>query len=68
MMKLDGWVDGGQHDEFQVISYRDSMESIKGFAGSDIRRTRDMPCAPEFLVDAAPFVRNYTLMVNAIRS
>jgi hypothetical protein len=45
MMKLDGWVDGGQHDEFQVISYRDSMESIKGFAGSDIRRTPDMPCA-----------------------
>lgn len=65
LMRLDGGPDGEQYTEFQVISYWDSPESIKAYAGQDIRRTRDLPRDGEFLVDREPFVRNYELRVNA---
>ena len=67
LMRLDGGPDGEQYTEFQVISYWDSPESIKAYAGQDIRRTRDAPRDDEFLVGKEPFVRNYELRVNAIR-
>ena len=67
LMRIDGGPDGTEYVEFQVISYWESLESIKAYAGSDIRRTRDLPRDKEFLVDMEPFVRNYELLVNAIR-
>ncbi len=67
MMRIDGGPDGDQFVEFQVISYWESLDSIKAYAGADIRRTRDLPRDKEYLVDMEPMVRNYELRVNAIR-
>jgi heme-degrading monooxygenase HmoA len=63
MMRLDG----DPYVEFQVISYWDSLDAIKAYAGADIRRTHDLPRDKEFLVDMEPYVRNYEVRVNAIR-
>lgn len=67
LMRIDGGPDGDQYVEFQVISYWESLDAIKGYAGADIRRTHDLPRDKEFLVNMEPFVRNYELRVNAIR-
>lgn len=67
LMRIDGGPDGDQYTEFQVISYWESLDSIKAYAGQDIRRTRDLPRDDEFLVAKEPFVRNYQLEVNALR-
>lgn len=67
LMRIDGGPDGDQFVEFQVISYWESLDSIKAYAGADIRRTRDLPRDKEYLVDMEPMVRNYELRVNAIR-
>jgi heme-degrading monooxygenase HmoA len=67
LMRVDGGPDGDGFVEFQVISYWESLDAIKGYAGDDIRRTRALPRDPEFLVHPEPLVRNYQLKVNAIR-
>ena len=67
LMRIDGGPDGEQYVEFQVISYWESLDSIKAYAGEDVRRTRDLPRDKEFLVGMEPYVRNYELRVNAIR-
>ena len=67
MMGIDGGPDGDEYVEFQVISYWDSLESIKAYAGADTKRTRDLPQDKDFLVKMEPLVRNYELVVNAIR-
>src|SRR5512143_2325789 len=58
LMRIDGGPDGDQYTEFQVISYWESLDAIKGYAGTDIRRTHDLPRDKEFLVNMEPFVRN----------
>jgi heme-degrading monooxygenase HmoA len=67
LMRLDGGPDGEEYVEFQVISYWESLDSIKAYAGQEIRRTHDLPRDKEFLVNMEPYVRNYELHVNAIR-
>ena len=67
LMRLDGGPDGEGFTEFQVISYWESLEAIRAYAGDDVRRTHDLPRDKEFLVGMEPFVRNYELRVNAIR-
>lgn len=67
VMRLDEGPEGAEYAEFQVISYWDSPESIRAYAGADIRRTHDLPRDDEFLVGKEPFVRNYELRVNALR-
>jgi heme-degrading monooxygenase HmoA len=67
MMRLDGGPDGAGYVEFQVVSYWESLDAIKAYAGEDVRRTRDLPRDSEFLVNKEAFVRNYDLRVNAIR-
>jgi heme-degrading monooxygenase HmoA len=67
LMRIDGGPDGQQYVEFQVISYWESLDSIKAYAGEDVRRTHDLPRDKEFLVGMEPYVRNYELRVNAIR-
>jgi heme-degrading monooxygenase HmoA len=66
LMRLDGGPDGDAYVEFQVISYWESLDAIKAYAGADVRRTRSLPRDPEYLVDLEPLVRNYELRVNAI--
>lgn len=60
MMRLDGET----HTEFQVISYWQSLDSIKAYAGEDISKTRHLPRDAEFLIDVEPNVRNYSLKAN----
>jgi len=67
LMRLDGGPDGDQYVEFQVISYWQDLGSITAYAGADITRTHDLPRDPEFLVHMEPLVRNYRVVVNAIR-
>jgi heme-degrading monooxygenase HmoA len=67
LMRIDGGPDGEQFTEFQVISYWESADAIRAYAGEDIRRTHDLPRDREFLVDMEPNVRNYELRVNALR-
>jgi heme-degrading monooxygenase HmoA len=67
LMRIDGGPDGAQYTEFQVISYWESTDAIRAYAGQDIRRTHDLPRDKEFLVDMEPAVRNYELRVNALR-
>ena len=67
LMRLDGGPDGDAYAEFQVISYWESLDAIKAYAGADIRRTHDLPRDNEFLANKEPYVRNYELRVNAIR-
>lgn len=67
LMRIDGGPDGEQYTEFQVISYWESSDAIRAYAGADIRRTHDLPRDHEFLVEMEPNVRNYQLRVNALR-
>jgi heme-degrading monooxygenase HmoA len=67
MMRLDGGPDGDDLVEFQVVSYWESLDSIKAYAGEDIRRTHDLPRDKEYLVNMEPLVRNYELKVNALK-
>jgi heme-degrading monooxygenase HmoA len=47
--------------EFVVISYWDSRDDIRAYAGSDIEKVRDMPRDHEFLIDREPIVRHYDI-------
>jgi heme-degrading monooxygenase HmoA len=67
LMRLDGGPDGEGFTEFQVISYWESVEAIRAYAGEDVRRTHDLPRDKEFLVGMEPFVRNYELRVDALK-
>ncbi len=67
LMRVDGGPAGDEFVEFQVISYWESLDAIKAYAGQDVRRTHDLPRDKEFLVNMEPLVRNYELRVNAIR-
>ena len=50
--------------EFMVISYWDSIDAIKGYAGENYTRVHDLPRDKEFLIDHEPLVRHFDLDVN----
>lgn len=54
----------GETEEFIVISYWESRDVIRGFAGADIEKTHHLPRDPEFLVELEPLVRHYDVVVN----
>jgi heme-degrading monooxygenase HmoA len=56
----------GAETHFTVISYWQSRDAIRAYAGDDIRQTRHAPRDPEFLIDAEPTVMNYDILVNAV--
>jgi len=66
VMRLDDGPEGADAVEFQVVSYWESLEAIKAYAGDDVRRTRSLPRDPEFLIDLEPWVRNYRLKVHDV--
>jgi heme-degrading monooxygenase HmoA len=66
VMRVDDGPSGPDLVEFQVISYWESLDAIKAYAGDDVRRTRSLPRDPEFLVDLEPWVRNYRLKVHDV--
>jgi heme-degrading monooxygenase HmoA len=50
--------------EFMVVSYWNSIEAIKGYAGENYTRVHDLPRDKEFLVDMETLVRHFELDVN----
>lgn len=50
--------------DFTVISYWDSIDAIKGYAGEDYAKVHDLPRDKEFLIDHEPLVRHLSLDVN----
>ena len=53
--------DGAQTD-FIVISYWESIEAVKRFAGADYQRAVILPRDGEFLIDVAPEVAHYEVV------
>ncbi|HUN44959.1 MAG TPA: hypothetical protein VMU85_00505 [Stellaceae bacterium] len=56
-------VEGGIGD-FTVISYWDSVEAIKQYAGEDYEKTNVLPRDPEYLLEVEPKVRHLEVLVN----
>ena len=50
--------------EFMVVSYWDSIDAIKGYAGADYTKVHDLPRDKDFLIDREPLVRHFDLGVN----
>ena len=50
---------GGEQAEFLFISFWDSLESIRAFAGEDIERAVYYPKDTEFLLELEPTVAHY---------
>jgi len=54
----------GKATEFTVISYWDSRESIKKFAGEDIEKTHFLPKDPEYLLELEPKVKHFDVLYD----
>ena len=54
--------------EFMVISYWDSGDAIKGYAGADYTKVHDLPRDKDFLIDKETLVRHFDLDVNLWQS
>lgn len=50
--------------DFLVLSYWDSREAIKLFAGEDYEQVRHLPDDPKYLIGEAPTVRHFEVIVN----
>ena len=55
---------GDDFADFQVLSYWDSLEAIKRFAGDDYEKVRHLPDDPKYMTGAAPTVRHFEVVVN----
>ena len=53
-----------EQGEFMIVSYWDSIEAIKGYAGEDYTKVHDLPRDKEFLIDQEKLVRHFSLDVN----
>ena len=54
----------GNATEFTVISYWDSRESIKKFAGDDIENTHFLPKDPQYLLELEPKVKHFDVLYD----
>jgi len=50
--------------DFQVLSYWDSVEAIKRFAGDDYLKVRHLPEDSKYMIGTAPTVRHFEVVVN----
>ncbi len=50
--------------EFTVISYWESREAIRKFAGEDIEKTHNLPRDAEFLLGLEPTVSHFDVLLN----
>jgi heme-degrading monooxygenase HmoA len=55
---------GDEVADFQVLSYWDSIEAIKRFAGEDYEQVHHLRDDPKYMVGAAPTVRHFEVVVN----
>ena len=54
----------GKETEFMVISYWESNEAIKRFAGEEIEKTHFLPKDPEYLLELEPKVRHFEVVLD----
>jgi heme-degrading monooxygenase HmoA len=54
----------GATTEFTVISYWDSLEAIKAFAGNDIEKTHFLPKDPQYLLELEPKVKHFDVLYD----
>jgi heme-degrading monooxygenase HmoA len=54
----------GKTTEFTVISYWESREAIKKFAGEDIEKTHFLPKDPQYLLELEPKVKHFDLLYD----
>lgn len=54
----------GDVADFQVLSYWDSLDAVRLFAGEDIEKVRHLPRDPEYMVGMEPVVQHFEVMVN----
>ena len=54
--------------EFMVVSYWDSVDAIKGYAGADYTKVHDLPRDKDFLIDKESLVHHFDLDVNLWQS
>jgi heme-degrading monooxygenase HmoA len=50
--------------EFRVLSYWDSIEAIKRFAGEEYEKVRHLPEDSKYMTGAAPSVQHFQVVVN----
>ena len=50
--------------DFQVLSYWDSIEAIKRFAGDNYEKVHHLPDDPTYLIGAEPTVRHFEVVVH----
>lgn len=55
----------GERVRFLVLSYWDSPEAIRAFAGDDTERAHYRPAALEFLIEPAPFATHYEILPSS---
>jgi heme-degrading monooxygenase HmoA len=54
----------GKVTEFTVISYWESREAIKKFAGEDIEKTHFLPKDPQYLLELEPKVKHFEVLLD----
>lgn len=54
----------GKNTEFTVISYWESRDAIRKFAGDDIEKARSMPRDREYLLEVEPNVRHFDVLLD----
>jgi heme-degrading monooxygenase HmoA len=54
----------GKATEFTVISYWESREAIKKFAGDDIEKTHFLPKDPQYLLELEPKVKHFDVLYD----
>jgi heme-degrading monooxygenase HmoA len=50
--------------EFTVISYWESMDAVRRFAGADAEKTHNLAKDPEYLLELEPTVKHYDVVLN----
>lgn len=54
----------GEETHFTVISYWESREAIRAYAGEDIRQVHALPRDAEFLIEPEQTVMNYDMLTH----
>ncbi len=54
----------GEVAEFLVVSFWESMEAVRGFAGDEVERAVYYPEDDRFLLDGEPTVAHYEVVVD----
>ncbi|WP_313933795.1 MULTISPECIES: antibiotic biosynthesis monooxygenase family protein [unclassified Calothrix] len=54
----------GNHTEFTVISYWESRDAIRKFAGNDIQKVRPLPRDNEYLINPETTVKHFDVMLD----